>query len=197
VKVLSSPTIIFVAAMAAWAQTGPLTTPADPKTPQYVGSAVCRTCHPDVWADFYKNPHYRTLASGTAAPENTGCESCPRPGPSARAGSGGKATIVASVNSPRRASWTHASAAIRRIGANADRRSEHTQNDVVCSSCHSSTAAPPRSFLLPSARPILCYDCHGQVRAQFNMPFKHRVNEGVMTCSDCHNPHGSPAPTWR
>jgi DmsE family decaheme c-type cytochrome len=29
------------------------------------------------------------------------------------------------------------------------------------------------------------------------MPFKHRVNEGFMNCSDCHNPHGAPAPTWR
>ena len=29
------------------------------------------------------------------------------------------------------------------------------------------------------------------------MPVKHRVNEGFMNCSDCHNPHGSFAPTWR
>jgi DmsE family decaheme c-type cytochrome len=29
------------------------------------------------------------------------------------------------------------------------------------------------------------------------MPVKHRVNEGFMQCSDCHNPHGADAPTWR
>ena len=29
------------------------------------------------------------------------------------------------------------------------------------------------------------------------MPCKHRVNEGFMECSDCHNPHGAFAPTWR
>ena len=29
------------------------------------------------------------------------------------------------------------------------------------------------------------------------MPFKHRVNEGFMVCSDCHNPHGTFAATWR
>lgn len=29
------------------------------------------------------------------------------------------------------------------------------------------------------------------------MPFKHRVNEGFMNCTDCHNPHGTFAPTWR
>ena len=35
----------------------------------------------------------------------------------------------------------------------------------------------------------MCYSCHTQVRAQFSMPHKHRVNEGFMQCSDCHNPH--------
>lgn len=29
------------------------------------------------------------------------------------------------------------------------------------------------------------------------MPVKHRVNEGVIECSDCHNPHGTFAATWR
>jgi DmsE family decaheme c-type cytochrome len=28
------------------------------------------------------------------------------------------------------------------------------------------------------------------------MPFKHRVNEGSVDCTDCHNPHGSFAATW-
>ena len=28
------------------------------------------------------------------------------------------------------------------------------------------------------------------------MPFKHRVNEGFMNCTDCHNPHGTFQPTW-
>jgi DmsE family decaheme c-type cytochrome len=28
------------------------------------------------------------------------------------------------------------------------------------------------------------------------MPVKHRVNEGVIECTDCHNPHGTFAATW-
>jgi DmsE family decaheme c-type cytochrome len=43
----------------------------------------------------------------------------------------------------------------------------------------------------------LCYQCHATVRAQFDMPVKHRVNEGVIQCSDCHNPHGTFAASWR
>jgi DmsE family decaheme c-type cytochrome len=28
------------------------------------------------------------------------------------------------------------------------------------------------------------------------MPVKHRVNEGTVQCTDCHNPHGSVASSW-
>ena len=52
-------------------------------------------------------------------------------------------------------------------------------------------------FLLATQQTDLCYGCHANVRAQFSMPFKHRVNEGFMACTDCHNPHGAFAPTWR
>lgn len=31
---------------------------------QYVGSEVCKTCHADVWLNFHRNPHYKSIASG-------------------------------------------------------------------------------------------------------------------------------------
>jgi predicted CXXCH cytochrome family protein len=37
----------------------------------------------------------------------------------------------------------------------------------------------------------LCYCCHQSVEPDFSKPEHHRVNEGLMSCSDCHNPHGS------
>jgi len=77
------------------------------------------------------------------------------------------------------------------------RRSPHTENDVVCSSCHSIHKSPAPKFLLAKQQTDLCYGCHAQVRAQFSMPFKHRVNEGAMQCTDCHNPHGAFEPTWK
>ena len=45
--------------------------------------------------------------------------------------------------------------------------------------------------LLKNAEPNLCFSCHGNVQAQFALPIHHRVPEGLMKCSDCHNPHGS------
>ncbi len=45
--------------------------------------------------------------------------------------------------------------------------------------------------LLKESQPGLCYTCHGTVQAQFALPEHHRVPEGFMKCTDCHNPHGN------
>jgi DmsE family decaheme c-type cytochrome len=72
--------------------------------------------------------------------------------------------------------------------------SQHTQSDVSCISCHSPHHAESKEFLLTKAEPELCYSCHLQQKPQFEMPFHHRVNEGLIRCSDCHNVHGTSGP---
>ena len=37
----------------------------------------------------------------------------------------------------------------------------------------------------------LCFSCHAEQRADFQKPFHHRVDEGLIQCGDCHNPHGT------
>ena len=44
--------------------------------------------------------------------------------------------------------------------------------------------------MLVRREPQLCMTCHNETKAQFTQPFHHRVLEGTMKCSDCHNPHG-------
>jgi len=75
-------------------------------------------------------------------------------------------------------------------------RSEHSQHDVPCTACHSSHHPQTDKNLLKQSQPELCYGCHAGIRAQFNMPSKHRVNEGLMQCTDCHNAHGGFTPTF-
>ncbi len=45
--------------------------------------------------------------------------------------------------------------------------------------------------MLKQPQPGLCYSCHRTVQAQFALPEHHRVDEGFMKCTDCHNPHGT------
>src|SRR5581483_11688705 len=49
---------------------------------------------------------------------------------------------------------------------------------------------PNSSLLLRASQPNLCYRCHQEVRADFSKPFRHRINEGLLECTDCHNVHG-------
>ncbi|MCD6031482.1 MAG: hypothetical protein K0S78_3656, partial [Thermomicrobiales bacterium] len=186
-------TVIWVLwwASAAFAQA--------PAASDFVGSNACRTCHADVFLNFYKNPHFKSLASGKEPPERTGCESCHGPGKAHVEARGGKTTIpnAFSLMAPKAVLEKCLDCHGKDLNRVNIRRSEHTQHDVACSSCHSIHRAATPKFLLAKQQREVCYTCHATVRAQFQMPFKHRVNEGFMECSDCHNPHGSFAPTWR
>ncbi|MEQ1947791.1 MAG: cytochrome c3 family protein [Bryobacteraceae bacterium] len=48
-----------------------------------------------------------------------------------------------------------------------------------------------KSSLLKKQQPDLCYQCHGNIAAAFALPTHHRVPEGAMKCTDCHNTHGT------
>lgn len=70
------------------------------------------------------------------------------------------------------------------------RRSEHARHGISCNDCHSSHAPKRTEFLLKNTEPNLCYTCHAEQKASFSKPFHHKVPEGGMKCSDCHNQHG-------
>jgi DmsE family decaheme c-type cytochrome len=181
-----------------------LARPAAPQQPnQYVGNDVCKTCHADVWMNFYKNPHGRPaatdpLALTKEAPSAIGCEGCHGPGGAHVAASGGKATIKAFSNlGPAETLDTCLGCHSKDVSKSNIRRSQHTEANVVCTNCHSIHKAQAPKFLLAKNQTELCYSCHTAERAAFQMPSKHRVNEGVIKCTDCHNPHGTPARTNR
>lgn len=45
--------------------------------------------------------------------------------------------------------------------------------------------------LTKQSQPGLCFTCHATIQAEFALPVHHRVPEGLIKCTDCHNPHGS------
>jgi len=166
--------------------------------PGFVGNQVCQTCHADIWSSFYKNPHFKSIASGKESMDHTGCEGCHGPAEDHVKAGGGRKTIKFAFTTMKphevveRCLTCHAKDLNR---ANI-RRSEHTQHDVACTACHSNHHPVTARNLLAKNQNELCFGCHGDVRAQFDMPSKHRVNEGLMSCTDCHNPHGSFTPTF-
>jgi predicted CXXCH cytochrome family protein len=99
-------------------------------------------------------------------------------------------------------------------------RSEHKLQGISCEQCHSAhllqqtqkrerdePQSPQAQFfsrptlteetrwlnqsLLKKSQPELCFGCHATIQAQFALPAHHRVPEGLMKCTDCHNAHGT------
>jgi DmsE family decaheme c-type cytochrome len=164
---------------------------------KYVGSLACKGCHEPIYAKFYKNAHFKSIASQKEPPERTGCEGCHGPGNQHIESFGEKGTIVSFTKIPAEQVLDRCLTCHNQTLSRANiRRSSHTNAGIVCTTCHSVHSAATPVKLLAKTQTDLCEGCHTNVRAQFSMPFKHRVNEGVMSCSDCHNPHGSFQPTW-
>ncbi|OGR29439.1 MAG: hypothetical protein A2005_07475 [Desulfuromonadales bacterium GWC2_61_20] len=68
----------------------------------------------------------------------------------------------------------------------------HRQAGVGCASCHTVMVKKSEQSLLSAVdEESLCYSCHAEVRGQMLKTYHHPVREGKMTCSDCHNVHGS------
>ena len=72
--------------------------------------------------------------------------------------------------------------------------STHQARDVTCAACHKIHVAKDvvRDKRTQSET---CFTCHKEQRIQVNKASHHPVIEGKMTCSDCHNVHGSAGPS--
>lgn len=166
--------------------------PTSPKAAEastdFVGQETCATCHADVVKKFGNNPHSR-LALEHAGKGIT-CESCHGPGKAHVEGGGD----VSKIKRFDKLSTKEIDATCMGChgGAHANfERSAHAESGVGCTSCHSVHASETPEHLLKAEQPKLCYQCHTDVKPAFAQPFHHRVDEGLMQCSDCHDPHGT------
>lgn len=81
--------------------------------------------------------------------------------------------------------------------------SPHARAGITCTNCHSQHmpgAHTPSLLKAPAQRPgretlgartAVCADCHGEILSQFELNEHHRLREGVLACTSCHDPHDS------
>jgi DmsE family decaheme c-type cytochrome len=69
----------------------------------------------------------------------------------------------------------------------------HASRDTTCTSCHQVHTGHDR-VRNKFEQAEVCFSCHKEQRVQVRKPSRHPILEGKVTCSDCHNPHGSPGP---
>lgn len=186
---------------------------ATPSPDQYVGSDTCSGCHDDQSNRFAKTKHAKLAGLDSWKGKVQGCESCHGPGLKHVEDPTVKGSIISFVNkNSKEISETCLSCHAGKETHNNFRRGEHWRNNIGCTECHSAhggelpkfkldsmTLIGPASrqranqadlVMLKQSEPQLCIGCHAETKSQFSKPFRHKVLEGLMKCSDCHNPHG-------
>lgn len=71
--------------------------------------------------------------------------------------------------------------------------SQHASNDVACNSCHQVHTEHDK-VRNKKTQAEVCFTCHKSERAQTHKISTHPLAVGKMSCSDCHNSHGSAGP---
>jgi DmsE family decaheme c-type cytochrome len=176
------------AAMAASAKGSAAKNQSAASAADYVGQETCATCHEEVAKGFASNPH--TKLAEMHGKTGITCEGCHGPG-KAHVDGGGD---VAKIFNPAKASAKEIDARCLSChqGQHANfERSAHGENNVSCISCHSVHHSKTSEQLLKAEQTKLCFQCHSDTKSQFNMPFHHKVEEGLMKCTDCHDAHGT------
>ncbi|OGW38590.1 MAG: cytochrome C [Nitrospirae bacterium GWD2_57_9] len=160
----------------------------------YVGSEKCRECHADMTNGFSKNIHAKADRRGLG---DSGCETCHGPG-RVHAESGDRAAIMNPAGMEAGASAKnclecHSSNKTLMLWSG----SAHAGNNIACTNCHQVHANRVK-LLARAQEKEACFTCHYNVRASILQRSKHPLRdssapleEGKMTCSSCHNPHGA------
>jgi len=162
--------------------------PAPANPVNFKGSEKCATCHGEVLKKFSGNPHAKPGLQHSG--KGVTCASCHGAGQAHVESGGEKAKILDLASaSPEQVDETcltcHAGAHPNFL------RSPHAKAEVSCLGCHTVHQAAPETALLKAGQPALCYQCHIDVKPAFAAPFHHKVDEGLIKCSDCHDAHGT------
>ena len=177
-----------VASLAATGGNKPDARHAVQSPADFVGSETCATCHEEVSKGFASNPHSKMAQMHGKS--GITCENCHGAGKAHVDGGGDTSKIFNPAKGTAKEVDARCLGCHQGQHANFE-RSGHGEANISCIGCHSIHAGQAPEHLLKTVQPALCFQCHTDVKPQFSMPFHHKVEEGLVKCNDCHDPHGT------
>jgi DmsE family decaheme c-type cytochrome len=175
--------------------------PVNPDDATYVGSQVCTGCHANQSARFGQTVMGKIfLKNPRNAQEKAGCETCHGPGSAHVAAGGGRGVggmISFRADDPTRTAEDNNAICLQcheKGRRTLWRGSTHETRGLACTNCHVvMTNVTPKFQLAKLTESDTCFQCHKNKRAEIWRSSHMPIREGKMTCSSCHNPHGSYA----
>lgn len=160
----------------------------------YAGLNACGKCHPVEFESYSSSIHAKKAISGSPANAEA-CESCHGPG-AEHVAKGGLGDIFAfNKKTAPKAKEAKCLSCHEETGVIAFwSQGKHAAEGVSCDNCHSIHHGGYK-FLKGVASKgdvyEVCYRCHRDIRNMVDKQSHHPVEEGKVSCADCHNPHGT------
>ncbi len=168
----------------------------------YAGADTCKGCHEDQFNVFGQTKMGRLFIHHPRTPqEQLVCETCHGPGRAhAEAGGGrGVGNLITFAKNDKTPidKRNQICLSCHQKGARLFwQGSAHEGRSVACTSCHTiMTRVSPENQLKKATQIETCGQCHLQKRAQTMRSTHMPLREGKMTCTSCHNPHGTVTPS--
>jgi DmsE family decaheme c-type cytochrome len=155
----------------------------------YAGAEQCAECHEDVAKGLTHTMHGQ---KGFLMKSDKGCETCHGPGEAHIEGEGD----LSKIRRFQTLKASEASAVCLECHENGDRMfwrgNTHDSRNLACTECHTIHSAKSDRFQLKTVKyDDTCFTCHLQIKAQIQKSSHHPIREGLISCFDCHNPHGT------
>ncbi len=157
---------------------------------------TCKGCHASQFETYQASKH-GTKGDSRAPASTAGCNTCHGDG-AAHIKAGGGRGVGGIINPGSKSLASDAKNSVcltcHQKGRISWQGSKHQTNDVACSSCHSMHQGRDK-VLSKATQTEVCFTCHKTQRAETNRASTHPVRAGGISCSSCHNPHGSAGPS--
>jgi DmsE family decaheme c-type cytochrome len=157
----------------------------------YAGADACAVCHEDESRAIHATLHGQAVNPRTPAAAR-GCETCHGPG-QAHIDAGGDPDLIVRFDTLAARDVSDTCMSCHDRGDHVQWNSSmHAARNLSCTTCHSVHNPKSEEAQLKKATVIdTCVTCHKtevmKTQRSGHMP----VREGKMTCTTCHNPHGS------
>jgi DmsE family decaheme c-type cytochrome len=183
---------------AASSPSGPAAGGKHSSTPveaSFVGMKVCLTCHATQAESFGKTLMGRI---GKTQQGKFDCENCHGPGSAHVKAGGGRG--VGGIISFRPEDQARTAEENNGVCLNCHQKgdrtywngSTHETRGLMCTNCHTiMKAVSVKNQMKTAFEPDTCFQCHKDRRAQMARSSHMPLREGKMTCTNCHQPHGT------